>query len=215
MFVEALKREYAGTVYYDRFILGKWALAEGLVYPMFSPAAHVVDELPWEDTDGVYYVSIDYGTINPTSMGLWRIHDGIAYRVKEYYFDSRREKRQKTDEEYYNDLCAFVGDLNVQAVVIDPSAASFITLIRRRGKFSVRKADNNVLDGIRTTATLLNAGKIKVHARCADAIREFGSYRWDDKSVQDTVVKEDDHAMDEIRYFVMTIFRRQFRSISL
>lgn len=212
LFVEALKREYAGTVYYDRFILGKWALAEGLVYPMFSREKHIVQDFPWEDK-GEYYVSIDYGTINPTSMGLWRIYDGAAYRVKEYYYDSRREKRQKTDEEYYQDLCAFVGDKEISALIIDPSAASFITLIRKYGRFSVRKANNDVLDGIRTTSTFLNAGQIKIHESCADSIREYGAYRWDERSTEDRVLKENDHAMDDTRYFVMTVLRRKFRGI--
>lgn len=210
LFVEALKREYAGTVYYDRFILGKWALAEGLVYPMFNKDKHIVKDFPWDD-DGEYYVSIDYGTINPTSMGLWRIYDGVAYRVKEYYFDSRREKRQKTDEEYYQDLCEFVGDKEIAALIIDPSAASFITLIRRHGRFSVRKANNDVLDGIRTTSTFLNAGQIKIHESCTDSIREYGAYRWDEKSTDDRVLKENDHSMDETRYFVMTVLRRKLR----
>lgn len=210
LFVEALKREYAGTVYYDRFILGKWALAEGLVYPMFNKDKHIVKDFPWDD-DGEYYVSIDYGTINPTSMGLWRIYDGVAYRVKEYYFDSRREKRQKTDEEYCQDLCEFVGDKEIAALIIDPSAASFITLIRRHGRFPVRKANNDVLDGIRTTSTFLNAGQIKIHESCTDSIREFGAYRWDEKSTDDRVLKENDHSMDETRYFVMTVLRRKLR----
>ena len=220
LFVEALKREYAGTVYYDRFILGKWALAEGLVYPMFNKDKHVIRCLPWEGDkkekpkykdSGEYYVSVDYGTINPTSMGLWRIYDGVAYRVKEYYFDSRREKRQKTDEEYYQDLCEFVEGKEIAAIIIDPSAASFITLIRRHGRFSVRKANNDVLDGIRTTSTFLNAGQIKVHEACTDSIREYGAYRWDEKSTDDRVLKENDHAMDDTRYFVMTVLRRKLR----
>lgn len=219
LFVEALKREYTGTVYYDRFILGKWALAEGLVYSMFDKNRHVIPALPWQINNGDqehddgrgYYVSIDYGTINPTSMGLWRIYNGKAYRVKEYYFDSRIEKRQKTDEEYYTDLCAFTEGIDVEAVIIDPSAASFITLIRRHGRFSVRKANNDVLDGIRTTSTLLNSGQLLFHASCADTIREFGAYRWDEKSTDDRVLKENDHAMDEIRYFVMTVLRRKLR----
>lgn len=212
LFVEALKREYAGTVYYDRFILGKWALAEGLVYPMFSREKHIVQDFPWEDT-GEYYVSIDYGTINPTSMGLWRIYDSVAYRVKEYYYDSRREKRQKTDEEYYQDLCAFVGDKEISTLIIDPSAASFITLIRKYGRFSVRQANNDVLNGIRTTSTFLNAGQIKIHESCTDSIREYGAYRWDERSTKDCVLKENDHAMDDTRYFVMTVLRRKFRGI--
>lgn len=211
-FVRNLKREYAGTVYYDRFILGKWALAEGLVYPMFSEDAHVVQNFPWEEDDkdySEYYISVDYGTLNPCSMGLWRLYDGVAYRVSEYYHSGRDSKRQLTDEEYYNALCALAGDRVIQCIIVDPSAASFIATIRRHGMYTVRKANNAVLDGIRYTAALLNAKKIQVHNGCVACIREFESYRWDETAVQDTVVKENDHAMDDIRYFAYTILRRR------
>lgn len=211
-FVRNLKREYAGTVYYDRFILGKWALAEGLVYPMFSEDTHVVQNFPWEEDDkdySEYYISVDYGTLNPCSMGLWRLYDRVAYRVSEYYHSGRDSKRQLTDEEYYNALCALAGDRVIQCIIVDPSAASFIATIRRHGMYTVRKANNAVLDGIRYTAALLNAKKIQVHNGCVACIREFESYRWDETAVQDTVVKENDHAMDDIRYFAYTILRRR------
>lgn len=145
-FKENLKREYAGTVFYDRYILGLWTRAEGLVYPMFSSEKHIFSE---HGTEGTYYVSMDYGTINPTAMGLWRLYNGKVFMEREYYHDSRKERRQKTDEEYYQDLVAFVGDTPIQRVIIDPSAASFKECIRRHGKFHISDADNSVLDGIR------------------------------------------------------------------
>ena len=151
-FKENLKREYAGTVFYDRYILGLWTRAEGLVYPMFSSEKHIFSE---HGTEGTYYISIDYGTINPTAMGLWRLHNGKVFMEREYYHDSRKERRQKTDEEYYQDLVAFVGDTPIQRVIIDPSAASFKECIRRHGKFHISDADNPVLDGIRFTGTLM------------------------------------------------------------
>lgn len=209
-FVENLKREYAGTVYYDRYILGLWALAEGLVYPMFDAKKHVYTDAPWSaDEYGEYYISVDYGTLNPTSMGLWRIYKGVAYREAEYYYSGRDNKYQLTDEEYYTALEKLAGDKQIQCVIVDPSAASFVTAVRRHGRFAVRQANNAVLDGIRTTATALNTGRIMIHESCKAIIREFGAYCWDDKKGEDVVIKEQDHAMDDTRYFVMTILRRQ------
>lgn len=204
-FVENLKREYAGTVYYDRYILGLWALAEGLVYPMFDKDKHVASEAPEK---GEWYISVDYGTENPFSAGLWCVAGKTAVRVREYYYNGRKNRAQKTDEEYYAELEKLAGDKLIQAVVVDPSAASFIACITRHGKYIARKARNEVLDGIRNTASMLNAGLIRIHESCTDCIREFGAYSWDSKKTEDAVVKENDHAMDDVRYFVQTVMRR-------
>ena len=204
-FVGNLKREYAGTVYYDRYILGLWALAEGLVYPMFSEEKHVASEAPEK---GEWYISVDYGTENPFSAGLWCVTGKTAVRVREYYYDGRKNRAPKTDEEYYAELERLAGDKLIQAVVVDPSAASFIACITRHGKYIAKKARNEVLDGIRNTASMLNAGLIKIHESCTDCIREFGAYSWDSKKAEDAVVKENDHAMDDVRYFVQTVMRR-------
>lgn len=204
--LQRYKSMYTG-VFYDRYILGKWVRAEGLVYPMFDREKNVVKE---HGTGGTYYIAIDYGTINPTAMGLWRINDGIATMEREYYHDSRKTKVQKTDEEYYQDLERFAGDMPIKRIIIDPSAASFKECIRRHGKFHVTDAKNDVLDGIRLTGTLLQNGKIKIHESCENHIREFGAYMWDDKADKDAVIKENDHGMDEMRYMCMTL-KRKFR----
>lgn len=187
------ERMYVG-VFYRRFILGEWCLAEGLIYSGFSAALHVKKELP--ELRGRWYISIDYGTVNPFSAGLWCVSGGKAYRVREYYFDSREQHRQHTDGEYYTALEELAGSHVIEAVVVDPSAASFIELIRRKGRFAVRKARNEVLDGIRLTARLLNEGRIVIGAGCKDAIREFGLYVWDEKAVgEDRPLKTNDHAI--------------------
>lgn len=197
---------YSG-VFYQRYIQGLWVAAEGLVYPMFSEETCLTDE---QGRLGTYYISMDYGTINPTAMGLWRLHNGEAVMEKEYYHNSRETHQQKTDEEYYQDLEKFAGDTPIQRIIIDPSAASFKECIRRHGKFHVMDADNSVLDGIRFTGTLLSQGKIKIHRSCENTINEFGAYLWDDKSSEDAVIKENDHSMDQMRYFCYTL-RRKFR----
>lgn len=194
-----LKREYDGTVYYLRYILGKWVLAEGLVYNFGEE--NIVDDVP---SNGEYYVSIDYGTLNPFSAGMWCLLGDHATRIKEYYYDGRKKMHQLTDEEYCDEVKRLCEGYNVRKVIVDPSAASFITALKKRG-FTVLQADNAVLDGIRRVAVYLKNGNIKIHRSCANSIAEFGLYRWDEKATEDTVIKENDHAMDDIRYFANTI----------
>mgnify|MGYP000788274240 CR=1 FL=1 len=193
-------------VFYDRYIRGLWVLAEGLVYDFGEE--NIVDDVP---ESGEYYISCDYGTLNPFSAGLWCWDGKTATRIREYYYSGREEHRNKTDEEYYTELEKLVGELPVISVIVDPSAASFIEVIKRHGKFKVRKAVNDVLPGIATTARYLRSGALKIHRSCKDAIREFGLYRWDEKSTEDRPIKENDHAMDDTRYFAMTVLRRRVR----
>ena len=206
-FVENLKKEYAGTVFYDRYILGKWTLAEGLVYPMFG-ASCIVQDIP--DT-GDYYISIDYGTHNPFSAGLWCVTKTEAVRIGEYYYCGREERKEKTPEEYYSEVKRLAGGRDIKCLIVDPSADAFIATVKKHHEFKVRGAVNDVLPGIQTTAEMIASGKVKIHESCEDAIREFGLYRWDEKAESDRVVKENDHAMDEIRYMVMTVLKKHFK----
>lgn len=218
--VEELKKEYAGTVYYDRYILGKWALAEGLIYPMFQSA--LVEELP-EIPAEQYVVSIDYGTMNAFSAILWSKREDTWYGEREYYYSGRDTGRQKTDGEYADDLEEWIADIwdyvkenphysllggmtydRIQTI-IDPSAASFIALLKKTEWSKVRQADNAVLDGIRETAVALQTGKVKILKSMKAWISEAGGYVWDDKSVEEKPLKVADHAMDATRYFVKTM----------
>ena len=192
-------------VFYRRFVLGEWVAAEGLVYDFFDASA--LPEPPEEGFDS-WRVSCDYGTRNPASFGLWGRRKGVWYRVKEYYYDARAEGRQKTDSEYEEDLRKLAGDRPIGQVTVDPSAASFIETLRRAG-WPVQKADNRVLEGIRRTADALRSGKIVICKGCDSAAREFGLYCWDVKAGEDRVVKEHDHAMDDIRYFVMSLEKEE------
>ena len=202
--VAELKKEYAGTIYYDRFILGLWAAATGLIYPMFKEA---IQEPPETDVSE-YGLSLDYGTQNAFSAGLWGQIQGVWYRLREYYYSGRDTGIQKTDEEYAQALDEFtdgIGDsYNKLRVIIDPSAASFIALLNKRGKYRVIPADNAVADGIRETATCLKRGKIRISPDCKNWIREAQGYVWDENSSEDKPVKVNDHAMDDTRYFVKT-----------
>ncbi len=195
------KRLYTG-VFYRRFVLGQWVQAEGRVYDFFQP--DMVREPPAEPMEK-YYISCDYGTVNPTSMGLWGLKDGVWYRLKEFYFSSRVQLRQMTDEEYALALGNLAGERRLTAVIVDPSAASFIEVLRRRG-YRVIRAKNEVLAGIRLTADALKTGKIVICPGCEDCLRELDTYVWDlEGHGQDRVKKENDHAMDDMRYFVSTV----------
>ena len=204
---ESIKARYRSMytgIFYRRYILGEWCMAEGLIYE-FDAEKHVTDDLP---ESGEWYISCDYGTLNPFSAGLWCVNHGRAVRVAEFYHSGREKSYQLTDEEYYKEVEKLAGDRDIRHIVVDPSAASFIACIRSHGRFSVRKAKNDVLYGIRLTAVMLRAGVIKIGSGCVDAIREFGLYHWDEKGEVDKPVKENDHAMDDIRYFCATVMRR-------
>ena len=213
---ERYERLYGG-VFYDRFIKGLWTVSEGLVYPMFSREQHVVSALP--EHFGRYVISCDYGTVNPTSMGLWGEHEGVWYRIREYYYAARREGISRTDEEHYAGLVQLAGSLPIDCVVVDPSAASFIACIASHKKFRVCKADNDVLTGIRKVSDALLQGKLRFHAGCADTLREFTQYCWKENCSGDCPKKEHDHAMDDMRYFVTTAMERrdglQFAAFSI
>ena len=199
------ERLYTG-VFYRRFILGQWVQAEGRVYDFFEPG--MVKAVP-EGSFEKWYVSCDYGTVNPTSMGLWGLQKGTWYRVKEFYFSSRQAQRQMTDEEYAAALEKLAGGRKIESVIVDPSAASFLEVLRRKN-WQVRKADNDVLSGIRLTADALKTGKIVICEGCSDCIREMDEYVWDLSSGQkDRVKKEHDHAMDDMRYFVSTVLGKK------
>lgn len=193
---------YSGT-FYRRFVLGQWVASEGLIYP------YMCDEEAFVAVPKVefsrYVVSCDYGIVNPTSCGLWGEYKGIWYRIREYYYDSKTEGACRTDEEHFNALEKMIDGKYIEKIVVDPSASSFITLIRRRGGYKVFPAKNNVVNGIREVSTALKRGDIKICNTCKDSIREFSLYRWGKGGSKDIPIKENDHAMDDIRYFVSTV----------
>ena len=127
------------------------------------------------------------------------------YRIDEYYYDSRQEGETRTDEEHYDHILSMVENKTIDCITVDPSAASFITLIRRHGKYKVIPARNNVIEGIKEVSGALKRGDIKICKNCVNSIREFSLYRWQNTTNKDNPVKENDHAMDDIRYFVSTV----------
>jgi PBSX family phage terminase large subunit len=197
------KRMYTG-LFYQRFILGLWVMAEGIIFSMFDERKNKVKTV--ERKYSKYYVSCDYGTQNPMAFGLWGLSGATWYKVKEYHHDARKKNVQKTDDEYANELEEFVGGLTKQ-IIVDPSASSFIILLKKRG-WHVKKAKNDVLEGIRNMATALSTELIKYNDCCKESLREITSYVWDEKAMgrgEDKPVKQNDHQMDADRYFVNTI----------
>lgn len=208
-YIEAIKKEYTG-LWYKRFILGLWVQAEGAVYDMWDEAVHAVDEIPQQFTR--YYVGVDYGTNNPTVYLLVGQVGDKLYVLDEYYWDSNKTGRQKTDAEYSRDLRQFTEGRRPQAIIIDPSAASFITQLRKDGIGPILQADNSVLDGIRNVASYLSGGRLFVYRhKCPNLLKEFTSYVWDAKAQakgEDKPMKQNDHCLDALRYVVQTIFSR-------
>lgn len=223
---EEIKTRYRNMytgVFFKRYIMGLWAMAEGIIYDMFDKDKHVVD------TEGIAaeyeartgnsfwqygnerYVSCDYGTQNPTAFLLWeKGADKKWYCRKEYYYSGRDKGRQKTDKEFSDDLTAWLNGLEIRAVILDPAAASFKAQLEKDG-YKVKKAKNDVLDGIRFVATLLNQGSVFIDQSCVNLIKEFASYIWDAKAAEhgeDKPVKEYDHALDALRYLAYTIIRK-------
>ena len=216
-FVDNLCKEYQGTVFYDRYLKGQWALAEGLIYPFWEKCVESPPDYPAED----YCLSIDYGTMNAFAAILWGRYGNTWYAVKEYYYSGREEiTGTKTDAQYVQDMLKFIAPIlphikvtssifgggetpNIETIV-DPSAASFIAALREHDCFTVIPAQNDVLDGIRDTARAMQAGKVRISPKCEAFIHELQGYVWQDRADMDAPVKIADHACDSARYFVET-----------
>lgn len=194
-----------GSVWYRRDIDGERCIAEGLVYPMYEKAIQQIPDIDFED----YCISIDYGTLNAFAAVLWAQSGKKWYAIREYYYSGRNEHIQKTDEQYAKDMDSWCMDvLPDQKIktIVDPSAASFITLLQKHnGRYKVVKADNAVLDGIRETANALDNGYIVISSGMKNWMEEAAGYQWDGKAEEDRPIKENDHLMDATRYFVKTM----------
>jgi PBSX family phage terminase large subunit len=206
-YINALKSEYSG-LYYKRYIDGEWVLAEGVVYDCFDEELHVIDAPP--GAAKYYIVAADYGTTNPCVFLMIGVNMDLHPNIwveKEYYYDSKKHNRQKTDSDYFEDLQQFIKGRNVKSIYIDPSAASFQLECKRGGIRNIRDANNDVLNGIRFVSQTIANGMLKICRSCPNLIREFGSYCWDSKvsmKGEDKPIKEHDHALDALRYAIFS-----------
>ena len=219
---ERYRRMFSG-MFFKRYILGLWVMAEGVIYDMFEDAVHVINKLPEklgrdgkriDDVKQLFeklYLGIDYATGNPTAFIMAGVIGQNVYVVDEYYWDSKKEGRQKTDSEYSEDLRKFIKGREPNAIVIDPSAASFILQLKRDGVQNIRNAENEVLDGIRNVSALLQNKRLFIYKpKCPNILKEFSSYIWDAKAQErgvDEPVKQNDHALDALRYITRTLLK--------
>lgn len=213
-YVEAIKKENVG-VFYRRFVLGEWCMAEGSIFDMWDPDRHIIDIIPpiWR----WLAVGIDYGSTNPFSALLVGMDASqTLYVASEFRYESKLAMKTLTDVEYSSRLRDWLNGyrppgaaspgVRPEAIIVDPSAASFAEQLWRDG-LSPTAADNAVLDGIRTVSSVMAAGKLKVHRSCKGLLDELPSYSWDSAKAQrgvDAPIKVDDHSVDALRYAVRT-----------
>lgn len=186
--------------------MGEWALAEGLVYPMFSRERHIVSGAVEYKRSHQYYVSIDYGTVNPFAVGIFDFDGRSSTMIKELHY-SGRDRDRLDNEGYYKILERMIGDLPIEYIIVDPSAAGFIETIKKYGKYIVKGANNDVMNGIQEVTKYLNYGLLKIHDSCIETIKEFQAYAWNDDKPEDEVIKENDHHMDLLRYYIYGVAR--------
>lgn len=198
------------SIWYAREIAGLRRAAEGLIYDMLSDTLNLYTDATRPASlhfSGVRTIACDYGTTNPCVFLDVYDYDGTVYVDREYRWDSSKERRQKTDEDYVEDMVGFMGGKQC-SIIVDPSAASFIVALQRRG-FYVISANNDVINGIRHTSTLIQMRKLKINRDgCAGLLKEMGAYSWDKKSCErgeEKPLKERDHGPDALRYFVNSL----------
>lgn len=207
---ERYRRMYTG-VFFKRYILGLWVIAEGVIYDMFDEEVHVVKELPKLVR---YWVCMDYGTKAPcVFLIVGQSEDKRLYVTHEYRWDSTEQGRQKTDKEYSEDYRKWLKENgftpnNIKNIYIDPSAISFMLQLEKDGVKGILPANNDVADGIRDVSTLFHVKRLFIHERCKGTIKEIFGYSWDEKAQErgeDKPVKANDHGLDALRYCVRSI----------
>ena len=213
--VKARYRAMYSGVFYDRFILGLWVIAEGLVYGMFDSTKHIFSGTLEYHASSSYYIAIDYGTMNPFAAGLFELEQSGKVKLwKEVHYSGRETGVTVDNEKYYEMIQQLAGELPITSVIIDPSAAGMKATIRKYGEFTCTDGNNDVLNGIQEVTKYLNLMYLMIHESCVETKKEFGAYAWDEKVVgEDKVIKEYDHHMDFIRYFIYTIAKRYNRGI--
>lgn len=207
-----LKSMFSG-VFFERYILGLWSMADGLVYPGFDHASMIVSELPKMVN---YWIGVDYGHSNPTVFILTGLGiDGRFYIINEYYH-SGKESTTRSPSQYSQDFIRWQTDLNIEPerIFIDPSAKGFITQLHHDGIRKIAKAGNSVLPGISKVSSLISMDKLRVHSSCTHTLKEFSTYSWDSKAQltgTDRPSKQNDHVMDAIRYVATGASKHLFK----
>lgn len=212
---QKIKARYRGMytgVFFKRYILGLWVMAAGIIYPNFSEENHCIDEKDLPEAFDRFYITSDYGITNPQvflKCGFKFIEGTLHLYIIDEYYNKGDGGKLKTDTLFFNDYKKLVSDIREEACIIDPSATSLINLFRQNG-INVKAANNEVIPGINNVSTWLNQGRIHiVKAKCPNLIKEFASYIWDEKAQrlgEDKPIKENDHALDSLRYLINTVY---------
>lgn len=220
--IKRYENMYEG-VFYDRFIRGLWCLADGTIYNLHKE--DIIDSVPKTVRIRQHLIGVDYGNSNPTAF----IHVGFGsdnnlYILDEYYHDGRNSQVKKSPRSYAKDLRKCLKEwgkdgypLRYEYIVIDPSAEGFILQLYEEDVDNILKANNQVLKGIELVSSLLACHRIKVLSKCKNTISEFNNYIWDTKAQErgeDKPIKQNDHAMDALRYAIMSQ-RQQFQELTL
>lgn len=206
---ESLKKEYGYGAWYNRLILGLWAIAEGLVFDGFDEMNLFQNTF---EAPAFYAVGIDYGTSNATAAVLGAIDPKKWPQIRieeEYYYDSHKAGRAKSDSELADDIYSWLRYRSTQAIYVDPAAASIKVELRQRG-LPVIDAKNEVLEGIRTVSKFIKHKNLVVHKGCKNLIESIESYVWDRKASdrgEDKPLKVSDHCVDSLRYLVASVFK--------
>lgn len=207
---DRIKNSLSG-VFFKRNYLGLWCLAEGAIFDFFDRSLHVCRRPP--AAANYFIVGVDYGASNAFAAVLIGVNNGFAQQTGkrmwvegEYYWDHKVKGRQKLNSEFADDLQRWLEPYGPRMIYIDPSAASFKLELQRRN-MRVVEADNDVANGIQVMTDLLNRGYLFILDTCPNLIREIEGYVWDSKASErgdDEPLKKDDHAVDALRYAVMT-----------
>lgn len=204
---KAIKSSFTG-MFFKRYILGEWALAHGAIYDTYDANNEYEHPFP---APNYYIVGIDYGTTNATAAVLCAVTPNKWPQIRvesEYYYDSAKKGRSKTDAELVKDIQEFIGYKNVSAVYVDPAAASF-KIALRQADIPVLDANNDVLLGIKTVSKFIAGKNIVIHKSCKTLREHIQSYSWDPKAAdrgEDKPVKHNDHILDALRYACVTAF---------
>lgn len=217
-YIDNIIKNFGNTLWGLRLIKGLWAIAEGAIYDFFTEEENTILHCPIATSR---VLSIDYGTTNPLAallLGMNALASPKIWAEHEYYYDSRKEQRQKTDSEYADELIEFCSihlgsnwRNRLTYTIIDPSAASFKVELSKRDFPGIMDADNSVSDGIRLKASMLKSRQYAIHVACRKYIEEFFNYRWNSKILtNDTPIKSNDHLQDAGRYAIQTLFGGKF-----
>ena len=205
---QQLKASYSG-MWYTRYVMGEWCLASGAIFDMWDNMNIFDKDYP---APIEYCAALDYGTINPTCCHIAAISPNQWPQIrieKEYYFDSVKHGRSKTDSELARDIKEFIGYTNISSLYVDPAAASLKLELRNIG-LPVVDANNDVLFGIKLMSQYIGGRNLLIRKTCKNLIEQIQGYAWDSKAAdrgEDKPIKKNDHAVDSCRYLIASRFR--------